>query len=52
MKHCACINQWRNGDADLPDYMIAASNLQAGASLTLTFDKTAAREPGFSLLRS
>ena len=49
---CACVEQWRNGGADLPDYLIAALNLQAGASTTLTFDKRAAREPGFSLLRS
>lgn len=49
---CACIEQWRDGDADLPDYLIAASNMQAGASTTLTFDKKAAREPGFSLLPS
>lgn len=47
-----CIEQWRNGDADFADYLIAALNLQAGASTTLTFDRKAAREPGFSLLRS
>lgn len=47
----ACIDQWRGGAADLADYLIAALNLQAGATTTLTFDRTAAREPGFSLLR-
>ena len=47
-----CVDQWRVGDADLPDYLIAAVNLHAGARTTLTFDQTAAQEPGFSLLPS
>ena len=48
----SCLEQWRRGDADLPDYLIAASNLQVGARTTVTFDKMAAEEPGFSLLPS
>ena len=47
-----CVDKWRSGEADLPDYLIAALNLQAGARTTLTFDQTAAQEPGFSLLPS
>jgi predicted nucleic-acid-binding protein len=48
----SCVDQWRHGEADLPDYLIAALNLQAGARTTLTFDKRAALEPGFTLLQS
>lgn len=48
----ACIEKWRAGEADLPDYLIAALNLQAGATTTMTFDETAALEPGFTLLPS
>lgn len=44
----SCIEQWRRGTADLADYLIAALNLLAGARTTVTFDATAAREPGFS----
>lgn len=48
----ACIEDWRRGKADLPDYLIAALNLQAGAETTVTFDEDAAEEPGFTLLPS
>ena len=48
----SCVEQWRAGSADLPDYLIAALNLQAGATTTVTFDETAAEEPGFILLPS
>lgn len=48
----SCIEQWRTGDADLPDYLIAALNLQAGAGTTVTLDETAAEQPGFTLLPS
>ena len=48
----SCIEQWRVGEADFPDYLIAALNLQAGARTTVTFDQIAAEEPGFALLPS
>ena len=48
----SCIEEWRHGEADLPDYLIAALNLQAGARTTMTFDGTASLEPGFTLLPS
>ena len=48
----ACIEQWRSGTADLPDYLIAALNLQAGARTTVTFDRNAASEIGFTPLPS
>lgn len=46
----AAIESWRVGGADFPDHLIGHLNRQAGASTTLTFDKTAAREPVFSHL--
>ena len=48
----SCIERWRNGKADLPDYLIAALNLQAGAGTTVTFDRDASAETGFTLLPS
>ena len=48
----SCIEDWRRGEADLPDYLIAALNLQAGVKTTMTFDETASSEPGFTLLPS
>lgn len=46
----SCIEQWRGGVADLPDYLIAASNLQAGAGSSATFDRRAAEGSGLTLL--
>lgn len=48
----SAIEAWRAGRADFQDYLIAALNLQAGARTTVTFDATAAGEPGFTLLPS
>lgn len=44
----AAIDAWRRGRADFADCLIAALNADAGARTTVTFDKMAAAEPGFS----
>ena len=41
---------WRGGRADFPDYLIGALNAEGGARTTVTFDKIAALEPGFSAM--
>lgn len=46
------IEQWRRGGAQFQDYLIGALNTHAGAKMTLTFDRVAARQAGFSLLKS
>lgn len=46
----SAIEQWRSGEADFADYLIAASNMQAGARSTATFDRIAAGGSGFTLL--
>jgi predicted nucleic-acid-binding protein len=46
----AAIDIWRTGRADLPDYLIGQLNKIAGASKTVTFDRTAAIDPRFTLL--
>ena len=42
------IEAWRRGRADFADCLIAALNADAGARTTVTFDRVAAAEPGFS----
>ena len=44
------LEAYRNGRADFADYLILLGNAAAGCSVTLTQDKRAAREPGFTLL--
>lgn len=44
----AAIEAWRRSKADFADCLIAALNADAGARTTVTFDKVAAAEPGFS----
>ena len=39
---------FRNGNADFSDCLIARSNAANGCETTLTFDKKAKRSPGFS----
>ena len=41
---------FRAGGAGYTDHLIAALNLAAGCKTTLTFDKTAAKADGFTLL--
>ncbi len=44
------LDAFASGSADFADYLIAALDREAGCETTLTFDKTAAKIPGFSLL--
>ena len=44
------LEAYKNGSADFTDYLIALGNAAAGCDVTLTQDKKAAREPGFTLL--
>ena len=46
----AALDSWRAGRADFTDHLIAALNIAAGCATTLTFDKTAAKGPHFTLL--
>ena len=46
----AALDSWRVGRADFTDHLIAALNIAAGCATTLTFDKTAAKGPHFTLL--
>ncbi|HEY3571758.1 MAG TPA: type II toxin-antitoxin system VapC family toxin [Thermoanaerobaculia bacterium] len=41
---------FRAGAAGFPDYLIGWHNQKAGCTETLTFDRTLAKYPGFSLL--
>lgn len=41
---------WRAGRADFADHVIALSCLAAGCAEIATFDKFAAKEPGFTLV--
>jgi predicted nucleic-acid-binding protein len=42
---------FRDGRADFADYLLMQDGLFAGCDATLTFDRKAARHPGFSLLK-
>lgn len=44
------LQDFRVGAAGFPDYLIGWHNQKAGCTETLTFDKTLAKYPGFSLL--
>jgi len=44
------LDAFASGSADFADYLIAALDREAGCETTLTFDKTAAKIRGFSLL--
>jgi predicted nucleic-acid-binding protein len=44
------LHDFRTGSASFPDYLIGWHNLKAGCVETLTFDRTLASYPGFSLL--
>ncbi len=44
------LNWYERGKADFADYLIAASNAEAGASPTYTFDQNAATHPLFAEL--
>jgi predicted nucleic-acid-binding protein len=44
------LHDFRTGSASFPDYLIGWHNQKAGCMETLTFDRTLASYPGFSLL--
>ena len=44
------LHDFRTGLAGFPDYLIGWHNQKAGCTETLTFDRTLASYPGFSLL--
>jgi predicted nucleic-acid-binding protein len=44
------LQDFRAGAAGFPDYLIGWHNQEAGCTETLTFDRTLAKYPGFSLL--
>jgi len=46
----AALKSFRSSKADFPDALIAEIAARAGCSTTITFDKTAAKLPGFRLL--
>ena len=41
---------WQSGNIGFPDELIAARNLQEGCTTTYTFDRKAAKRPGFSVV--
>ena len=44
------LRDFGNGSADFADYLLMHDGAFAGCETTLTFDKRAARHPGFTLL--
>lgn len=46
----AALERTARGKGELPDHLIGAIGLTAGARATLTFDRSLRREPGFELL--
>ena len=46
----AALDDFINGKADFPDYMLMREHMAVGCETTLTFDKKAARHEGFTLL--
>lgn len=45
----AALTDYVSGKADFADYLIAHDNSGDGCTMTLTFDRVAARHPGFRL---
>jgi predicted nucleic-acid-binding protein len=48
----AAVEDFRHGRADFADCLIGRTNLRAGCSHTVTFDRKAAKLHGFELLKS
>ncbi|MCV6625527.1 MAG: type II toxin-antitoxin system VapC family toxin, partial [Cellvibrionaceae bacterium] len=44
------LKDYGNSNADFPDHLIARVNEALGCEATVSFDKKAARQPGFELL--
>lgn len=42
------LNAWASSNCDLADMLIAARNSQEGCTTTYTFDRKAAKQPGFT----
>jgi len=45
------LEDFAEGPADFPDYLLMRDNERAGCATTLTLDRRAARHPGFTLLK-
>ena len=45
------LNDYKQSNADFPDHLLARVNEHAGCKVTVTFDKKAAKHPGFELLK-
>lgn len=45
------LNDYKRSNADFPDHLRARVNERAGCKVTVTFDKKAAKHPGFELLK-
>ena len=46
----AALDAYKTSRADFTDHLVAALNRASGCTTTLTFDKTAAKSPDFTLL--
>ncbi len=46
----AAVSDYRQGQADFSDYLIAHRNHQAGCTTTVTFDQNAGKHPAFERL--
>lgn len=44
------LDDYKNSNADFPDHLMARINESQGCEVTLTFDKTASKQPSFNLL--
>ncbi len=45
------LSDYRNSNADFPDHLLARVNEASGCEYTVTFDKKAAKQPAFELLK-
>ncbi|POP52598.1 PIN domain-containing protein [Zhongshania marina] len=45
------LNDYKVSNADFPDHLLARVNQEAGCEVTVTFDRKAAKQPGFELLK-
>jgi predicted nucleic-acid-binding protein len=48
----AALQDYRRGPTDFADCLLGRTNVTAGCSTTVTFDRKAAKLPGFELLKS
>lgn len=45
------LNDYKNSNADFPDHLLARVNQSEGCNKTMTFDRKAAKQPAFELLK-